>query len=104
MSKHEYEIKKCGQCGAALPVRQGQQSVTCQFCHAEFDVVRLHGQRINGQFGFTEGLLIGGIAGLVLGGVVFTSFGRATAKAAIAKGMAVTEEVIDRAMERGEKG
>jgi len=103
MAKLEYEVKKCGVCGAALPVRQGQQSVTCRFCGSEYDVVKVHGQRINGQFGFTEGLLIGGLAGLVLGGIVFTSFGRATAKAAIAKGMAVTEEVVSRALERGEK-
>ena len=102
MANQEYQVKKC-QCGAALPVRPDQESVTCKFCHSEYDVVKVHGQRINGQFGFTEGLLIGGIAGLVLGGIVFTSFGRATAKTAIAKGMAVTEEVVSRALERGEK-
>lgn len=103
MSKLEYQVVKCGQCGAALPVRPDQESVTCKFCHSEYDVVKVHGQRINGQFGFTEGLLIGGIAGLVLGGIVFTSFGRSTAKIAIAKGMAISEEVVSRALEKGEK-
>jgi len=103
MSKLEYQAAKCSQCEATLPIKHGQKTVTCGFCHSEYDVVKVHGQRINGQFGFTEGLLIGGIAGLVLGGIVFTSFGRSTAKRAIAKGMAVTEEVVGRALERGEK-
>ena len=95
-------MKKC-QCGAGIPVSANQSEVKCEFCGAEYDVVKRDSQRIDGQFGFTEGLLIGGIAGLVLGGIVFTSFGRATAKTAIAKGMAVTEEVVSRALERGEK-
>jgi len=103
MSHRQYIVQKCGQCGAGLPVNPNQSEVVCQFCGAEYDVFKRHGQRINGQFGFTEGLLFGGIAGLILGGIVFTGFGRATAKKAIAKGMAVTEEVITRAMERGEK-
>lgn len=96
-------MKKCGQCGAGLPVRQGQGIVTCRFCGSEYDVVKVHGQRVNGQFTFTDGLLWGGLAGLILGGIAFTSFGRSMAKRAIAKGMAVTEEAIDRALERGEK-
>jgi len=105
MVNQEYIVKRCGQCGAALPVRPDQKTVTCQFCNSEYDVVKVHGQRVNGspQFGFTEGLLIGGIGGLILGGIVFTSFGKQTAKTAIAKGMAVSEEIVSRALERGEK-
>jgi len=98
----QYIVKKC-QCGAGLPVNPSQKEVECKFCGNIYEVRRVHGQKINGQFGFTEGLLIGGIGGLILGGIVFTSFGRETAKKAIAKGMAVTEEVVGRALERGEK-
>jgi len=105
LGQQEYQLKNCGQCGAALPVHSGQQVVSCKFCGAEYDVVRPHAQRVHGmpEFGFTEGLLIGGVGGLVLGAIVFTSFGRQTAKAAIARGMAVTEEVVSRALERGER-
>lgn len=102
MAQREYQVKQC-QCGAGLPIKNGQSVVQCGFCGAEYEVHRVHGQKINGQFSFTEGLLIGGIGGLVLGGILFTSFGREKAKQAIAKGMAVTEEVVGRALERGEK-
>jgi len=97
-------MMKCGQCGAALPVRTDQDAVTCRFCNSEYEVVKVHGQRVNGhpQFDSTS-LLLGGIGGFILGGIVFTSFGRSMAKRAIAKGMDVTEEAIERAMERGEK-
>jgi len=94
MSRLEYEVKRCDQCGAALPVRIDHETVTCRFCHSEYEVVRVHGQRINGQLTFSEGLLIGGIAGLVLGGVVFTAFGRATAKKAVSKAFNIAEAEI----------
>ena len=105
MSKLEYQVVKCGQCGAALPVRPDQESVTCKFCHSEYDVVKVHGQRINGQFGFTEGLLIGGISGLILGGILFTGVGREMAKATLKRGArlaGVAEERVEEMIRKGE--
>lgn len=79
-------MQKCQQCGTGIPVNLNQTEVTCNFCGAEYEVVKRHGQRINGQFTFTDGLLIGGIGGLILGGIIFTGFGRELAKSAIKRG------------------
>lgn len=95
---HQYTVQKCQQCGTGIPVNPNQSEVTCNHCGAQYEVVKRHGQRINGQFGFTEGLLIGGISGLVLGGIIFTSFGHEMAKSAIKRGArlaGVAEERVE---------
>jgi len=101
----QYVVQKCQQCGTGIPVNLNQSEVECKFCGAVYDVVKRHGQRINGQFGFAEGLLIGGVVGLVLGGVVFTGFGREMAKGALRRGArlaGVAEARVEEMIRRGE--
>lgn len=94
---HQYIMQKCQQCGTGIPVNLNQRAVTCNFCGAEYEVVKRHGQRINGQFGL-DALLIAGIGGFIFGGIVFTEFGRSLAKSAIKRGArlaGVAEERVE---------
>jgi len=102
----QYIVPKCEKCGAGIPVNLNQSEVTCKFCGAEYDVVKRHGQRVHGspQFNLTS-ILIGGIGGFIIGALVFTPFGRETAKAAIKRGArlaGVAEERVEEYIRRGE--
>lgn len=83
----DYQLKKCSECGAQIPVTSCQDIVTCQFCGSQFDVVKTnHGRGIHGQeFPNTSGLLVGGLVGFFLGAVIFTNVGRGLARAAGAR-------------------
>lgn len=80
-----YEMKSCSVCGAGLPVNGDEDVVTCQFCGAEYDVVRRgqakHARAVDRQLvadlqSAAVGFLIGGIGGFIIGGLIFTPYGR----------------------------
>jgi DNA-directed RNA polymerase subunit RPC12/RpoP len=79
----DYTLKPCSVCGAQIPVDPCEDTVTCQFCGSQFEVMRkLHGQGIfHGQIPNSSGLLIGGIVGFTFAAVIFTNVGRSLARA-----------------------
>lgn len=94
------------QCGAGIPVNPDKSEVVCKFCGAEYDIVKVHPQRVNGhpQFDLTS-IFIGAVGGFIIGGIVFTGFGREMAKGAIKRGArlaGIAEERIEEYLRRGE--